>query len=947
MRLAVKIFFITFVIENFAESFSYQRSFRQSEICGYHNGHRKYLELGDNGEMFASNITIPQNVKDITKGFNQSLTLQCSLELVTCPSCIIKIKFTYANLLSNCEHAKDDSSVCRCDHITFNEPPYNNKQNTVYNCGSATTYRSKTRSVLIKFIYWNNYADAFHFEYVAERNREIITMTPGESTELNNVILESPFFPQPYPRDHSMEHVLTCDIDKCRIRLVFSDFQLSRSSTIEFFDTNGERLFVTGNLFRPPILLSSGPSLMVKFSANDDTDIGYRAKATFLTVEESSNSNLKVQIGCGGLVESVGGAITMMNMVSKNVNESDNQNNFDCIWLVRPPQGYMRIKTHISLKVEVFEKMAGKSEIIIIEGMTSNRPILEQLESSTETSVSSRNLVLPISSGFYIRLRGKFNSESRLAIVYTAFSYSQCYLGDIECQNQRCIPMILKCDGFNQCGDNSDEPETCPNEWANSVVDRRWYSHTPNYYFPKNERFPDFKITTLAFIVSSTSFMFVIVCLIMTIYRNGNRVREQEELQNQLQTISQLLGWLNFFLMINGNNNNNNNREEVIEPPPLYEAPPNYDEVIKIGMDEQINSSKRERRSGRKSRMHRARRSDDPAVSYQNELLQVARDDSDIPSTSSIGSDSSYFYSRNASHDSFLPSIHMLEITETSETTTSCTVEGCGHQTTRVQDFPNAITTRSPFQSSSNDSLNSSSSNFNRSSDNLIPRHLWSDESKFRKSWILFNSDDQRLAPYDKINLTRSPIDGSYQQHESLTTPRDSIVSLNSCFCDSSQSIFSENFKTSLMIQKLECDRCRNLILRQENRRCSMCMNCVEKLYSPKTCNGCNGRISFHDLKLIRMNSDKRVDVTRNYSVDNFNLKLCNCFPKFPSQRLSSIQTSDPNEIQILPQITRKACSYTELLKFQRKKAISPQFHSQSCLPNKVLQSDDSSCGED
>jgi hypothetical protein len=53
---------------------------------------------------------------------------------------------------------------------------------------------------------------------------------------------------------------------------------------------------------------------MMRFYANGGSDIGYRAKASFLSVEQSKNPELKARIGCGGLVESVGGAITMMNV---------------------------------------------------------------------------------------------------------------------------------------------------------------------------------------------------------------------------------------------------------------------------------------------------------------------------------------------------------------------------------------------------------------------------------------------------------------------------------------------------------------------------------------------------------------------------------------------------------------------------------------------------------
>lgn len=59
MKSSIKILLLYFIIANFADGFSSQRGLRQSEICGFHNGHRKYLELGDTGSLSANNITVP------------------------------------------------------------------------------------------------------------------------------------------------------------------------------------------------------------------------------------------------------------------------------------------------------------------------------------------------------------------------------------------------------------------------------------------------------------------------------------------------------------------------------------------------------------------------------------------------------------------------------------------------------------------------------------------------------------------------------------------------------------------------------------------------------------------------------------------------------------------------------------------------------------------------
>lgn len=60
-------------------------------------------------------------------------------------------------------------------------------------------------------------------------NRDTITANPGDITNEignHNQIMSSPFFPAIYPRDFSVEHLLTCMVESCRIHILFTDFQV-------------------------------------------------------------------------------------------------------------------------------------------------------------------------------------------------------------------------------------------------------------------------------------------------------------------------------------------------------------------------------------------------------------------------------------------------------------------------------------------------------------------------------------------------------------------------------------------------------------------------------------------------------------------------------------------------------------------------------------------------
>lgn len=182
--------------------------------------------------------------------------------------------------------------------------------------------------------------------------------------------------------------------------------------------------------------------MVVRFSANGDTGLGYRGRIRYLT-RSDRNKTVDRSTHCGGYVETFGGAITMMNMVGNN---SEKQY-FDCIWLIKPPNNYMHLKTHLLLRIEKFEKMgtfnrklkfplrrvafcnvrnwipANESSVQVREGITSESPLLEHFDWPRDEIKPFKNLVTALSSGFYVSFRGVFDESTQFIIIYTAFSY--------------------------------------------------------------------------------------------------------------------------------------------------------------------------------------------------------------------------------------------------------------------------------------------------------------------------------------------------------------------------------------------------------------------------------------------------------------------------------------------------------------------------------------------
>lgn len=67
--------------------------------------------------------------------------------------------------------------------------------------------------------------------------------------------------------------------------------------------------------------------------------------------------------------------------------------------------------------------LASNTKLIIRQGLTSNHPDLDTINYSQFNPTPLKTYVVPIQTGFYVSFNGGFGSISRLALVYTAFSY--------------------------------------------------------------------------------------------------------------------------------------------------------------------------------------------------------------------------------------------------------------------------------------------------------------------------------------------------------------------------------------------------------------------------------------------------------------------------------------------------------------------------------------------
>ncbi|XP_067120205.1 suppressor of tumorigenicity 14 protein-like isoform X2 [Centruroides vittatus] len=498
-------------------------SFPSGDLCTMLNEYTYYIKVGEVGQISVGNESFPSN-----QNGTSTAPTTCMVELVTCPSCHISVSFLHINI-STC--SQDNS--CRCSYVQIVEPSYDHVRRHLCGYGRNSSLHhveSQTKVTSIRYTRKSAF-DSFTLQFIVLNNIYTFQGTQDYSESNGTGTFQSPYFPQIYPSDYVAEYRFhNLNVMGC-VQIIFTDFRISPWSYIEVLDTNRTRIAMyDGNIFRPPVTVSTGPNLTLYFKANDDyPNSGFRAKYAFFADAEKCQVMLP-STECGGSLENHGGVITL-----SKTNTDQKMQIYDCVWIIHPKFTYT-YETYLALRIAQFKNMGQKSTLEIRQGITSTSRLLYTARGYHQKP-SGQELIVSASSGYYLRFSGCFGNNSFMSIVYSTFTYNECHhTQEYRCKNGRCIKKQLRCDGFNHCGDKSDE-SSCFTGTSSGRDTSWWQSFSPKLYYPKQDGGGSGNPTTLILIASIAGFgMFV--WTFATVLTKLQKKRRTPNIREAVHTIS-------------------------------------------------------------------------------------------------------------------------------------------------------------------------------------------------------------------------------------------------------------------------------------------------------------------------------------------------------------------------------------------------------------------------
>ncbi|XP_063061336.1 ST14 transmembrane serine protease matriptase a [Engraulis encrasicolus] len=269
-----------------------------------------------------------------------------------------------------------------------------------------------------------------------------------QHTRSNHIgILESPGFPNyPYPPNQMVQWQLRADRGYV-IKLDFDTFNLEENCKNDFVRIYDSLVAIESRVmdeicgyYSPSdhlAYVSSGNVMLVTFVTNEARDYpGFRAHVSQIP---ATTGVMK----CGGTLSASSGTF-------KSPNYPDYYPPFtSCVWSIQVPSGkYIKVTFEKFLVSEPGQDGTSCSkDYVKING----KKLCGEFSNVVETAEESYLTVVFSSDASYV--------DRGFTAKYEAFEPKDPCPKKFMCGNSNCIDQKLKCDGWNDCGDNSDESD--------------------------------------------------------------------------------------------------------------------------------------------------------------------------------------------------------------------------------------------------------------------------------------------------------------------------------------------------------------------------------------------------------------------------------------------------------------------------------------------------------
>ncbi|XP_060577891.1 uncharacterized protein LOC132735008 [Ruditapes philippinarum] len=455
----------------------------------------------------------------------QSSGLGCVLKIESCSSCQIQLKIsTDDNFTFFCQTGIVHSKYCSlgCDYLSIFDMYYMNETLRYYRGVDQIpdVFHSESSNIFIMLCHGGMMKN-YNFQISFSITQKMKTVHGSSDTSSATGLISSPFFPTGYAQNHEVyKYVISSTDADDYIIVTFDDWHLSETSSLYFVKSNQPGQFNGGS--NRPVVLSDSSLLQFTFStgvsltAGENRDfIGFRAAYKFYKGRQfitKPNTNCK---GLSYLMSSKGGRISFSPA-------SPTRELYDCLWVVKTQEDfegtYLKI-IRLRINGHVFR---GENQIVIRDGISSDGAVRAKHD-----MLDNINNGIPHYSktGFYIRLNASLSSSDSVILTYASYKMSPGCGSDLfVCGNDKCIDKNLICDGYDHCGDNSDEVAGCADntgQWDKS------YQYT----------------ITIGVIVPMviSVFLIMVICLLFVMIRRCRRARLREALDSseRLQTVSE------------------------------------------------------------------------------------------------------------------------------------------------------------------------------------------------------------------------------------------------------------------------------------------------------------------------------------------------------------------------------------------------------------------------